>query len=96
MSRILEKFEKFYRSEKDDRVDEEALLDMQKFMSTRAYGNLRNWLTTKKKEIHWTPGMSQETAASNLVAQTVYDELLAELDRMGQYVTEHLRDGQEG
>jgi len=94
LSRILDRFKEFFDPDEQNRIDTEDLRDMQAFLSTRAYERFREWIKRQKSEVRWSPGMTQEQAASNLIAQSVYDELLEELDRMGRFVMEHL-DGKE-
>ena len=39
-------------------------------------------LEARKRQFDWQPGMTQEAAASNLIAQTVYAEILREIDTL--------------
>lgn len=83
MGRVLEKYKDFFRPAKVDGEDQaEITRDIQKFVSTDAFKTLRSRLGNRASEVRWTQGMTQEIASSNLIAQTIYLEIIEEMDKL--------------
>lgn len=89
----LSNFRRFFQpSEVAEEKRAESLRDARQCVSTETWRSLKDSMRHNARSTRWKSGMSSESAASNLIAQTIYLEVADEMDKIERMVRE-MADG---
>lgn len=77
MADVLDEFRQFFEQPVDDPKEYKAQIQR----GTPALLEVRDRISALRRTKGWKTGMTQEQAASNLIAQTIYAEVEQEIER---------------